>query len=74
MSVPIEVHKSLLNDFKNLANNFQNNSETFGEIIQFIQNIVEEIKDTNPELALRMMNKVEDIITRNQKGINKSSE
>jgi hypothetical protein len=42
----------------------QNFAETVTELLMYYDQLVHELKDTNPALALRVMNKVSDIMQR----------
>jgi hypothetical protein len=42
----------------------QNFAETVTELLMYYDQLVRELKDTNPALALRVMNKVSDIMQR----------
>jgi hypothetical protein len=42
----------------------QNFAETVTELLMYYDQLVHELKDTNPALALRVMNKVSDIMER----------
>ena len=57
------------NSYRDLGNKFQNQAETMMELIGFLNNIVLELKEKDPAMALRIMNKGTDILTRQQKGI-----
>jgi hypothetical protein len=42
----------------------QNFAETVTELLMYYDQLVHELKDTNPALSLRIMNKVSDIMQR----------
>jgi hypothetical protein len=42
----------------------QNFAETVTELLMYYDQLVHELKDTNPALSLRIMNKVSDIMER----------
>lgn len=48
----------------NLVDANQNFMETINELLAFYDQLVHELKDTQPQLSLRMMNKVGDIMKR----------
>jgi hypothetical protein len=56
-----EAEKNKLN---NLVDTNQNFAETVTELLMYYDQLVHELKDTNPALALRIMNKVSDIMER----------
>lgn len=61
-----EKVKQLGEDIKNLSDSHQNYTEIILEMLTFYEHIVSELKYSNPDLALRIMNKVTDIMKRGQ--------
>lgn len=55
---------SMLADFKKIADANNNYAETLVELTRYISGLVDELKVSNPALALRVMNKVTDIMER----------
>lgn len=55
---------NMLADFKKIADANNNYAETLVELTRYISGLVDELKVSNPALALRVMNKVTDIMNR----------
>lgn len=68
-----ETLENMENRFKELINDYQNITETMLELLSFMRNICIELAPSNPVMVNRIVNKVTDIINRQEKGINKSS-
>lgn len=62
-------YKDLVNRYDKLANEYQILAETLTELAAYNKNIIEEIKYSNTDLALRMMSRVGDILYRNTESL-----
>lgn len=67
MSVTREEKEQLqkaMSHFKEIADVNNRYSDTLVEMLSFFNSLVQELKDKDPQLALRIMNKVTDITKR----------
>lgn len=51
-------------EIKELGDDYQVKLEVISELLHFLDSLVQELKISNPQLALRIMNKTSDIVNR----------